>query len=160
MKYSITLVKITKNVSSPVSINFVSLACEPSLLVLRHDRCFGTIVTSARSLLRHDRCFGTIVASARSLLRHDRCFGTIVASARSLLRHERCFGTSIALARALLRHERFFARGKVRGLEQRESVRGQQGVWHLIISARLSANLSPLLVSNISAGRETRVLQR
>ena len=63
MKYSITLVKITKNVSGPVSINFVSLASEPSLLVLRHDRCFGTIVASARSLLRHDRCFGTSVSS-------------------------------------------------------------------------------------------------
>ena len=109
MKYSITLVKIAKNVSGPVSINFVSLASEPSLLVLRHDRCFGTIVASAR---------------------------------------------------ALLRHERFFARGKVRGLEQRESARGQQGVWHLIIRARPPANLSPLLVSNISAGRETRVSQR
>ena len=126
MKYSITLVKITKNVSGPVSINFVSLASEPSLLVLRHDRCFGTIVASARSLLRHERCFGTSVASARSLLRH----------------------------------ERFFVRGKVRGLEQRESARGQQGVWHLIIRARPPANLSPLLVSNISAGRETRVSQR
>ena len=126
MKYSITLVKITKNVSGPVSINFVSLASETSLLVLRHDRCFGTIVASARSLLRHERCFGTSVASARSLLRH----------------------------------ERFFARGKVRGLEQRESARGQQGVWHLIIRARPPANLSPLLVSNISAGRETRVSQR
>ena len=80
MKYSITLVKITKNVSGPVSINFVSLASEPSLLVLRHDRCFGTIVASARSLLRHDRCFGTSVASARALLRHDRCFGTNVSS--------------------------------------------------------------------------------
>ena len=126
MKYSITLVKITKNVSGPVSINFVSLASEPSLLVLRHDRCFGTSVVSARALLRHERCFGTSVASARSLLRH----------------------------------ERFFARGKVRGLEQRESARGQQGVWHLIIRARPPANLSPLLVSNISAGRETRVSQR
>ena len=126
MKYSITLVKITKNVYGPVSINFVSLASKPSLLVLRHDRCFGTIVASARSLLRHDRCFGTSVASAR----------------------------------ALLRHERFFARGKVRGLEQRESARGQQGVRHLIIRARPPANLSPLLVSNISAGRETRVSQR
>ena len=126
MKYSITLVKITKNVSSPVSINFVSLASEPSLLVLRHDRCFGTSVVSARALLRHERCFGTSVASARSLLRH----------------------------------ERFFARGKVRGLEQRESARGQQGVWHLIIRARPPANLSPLLVSNISAGRETLVSQR
>ena len=63
MKYSITLVKITKNVSGPVSINFVSLASEPSLLVLRHDRCFGTIVASARALLRHDRCFGTNVSS-------------------------------------------------------------------------------------------------
>ena len=126
MKYSITLVKITKNVSGPVSINFVSLASEPSLLVLRHDRCFGTIVASARSLLRRERCFGTSVASARSLLRH----------------------------------ERFFARGKVRGLEQRESARGQQGVWHLIIRSRPPANLSPLLVSNISTGRETRVSQR
>ena len=126
MKYSITLVKITKNVSGPVSINFVSLASEPSSLVLRHDRCFGTSVASARALLRHERCFGTSVASARSLLRH----------------------------------ERFFARGKVRGLEQRESARGQQGVWHLIIRARPPANLSPLLVSNISAGRETRVSQR
>ena len=126
MKYSITLVKITKNVSGPVSINFVSLVSEPSLLVLRHDRCFGTSVVSARALLRHERCFGTSVASARSLLRH----------------------------------ERFFARGKVRGLEQRESARGQQGVWHLIIRARPPANLSPLLVSNISAGRETRVSQR
>ena len=126
MKYTITLVKITKNVSGPVSINFVSLASEPSLLVLRHDRCFGTSVVSARALLRHERCFGTSVASARSLLRH----------------------------------ERFFARGKVRGLEQRESARGQQGVWHLIIRARPPANLSPLLVSNISAGRETRVSQR
>ena len=126
MKYSITLVKITKNVSGPVSINFVSLASEPLLLVLRHDRCFGTIVASARELLRHERCFGTSVASARSLLRHKR----------------------------------FFARGKVRGLEQRESARGQQGVWHLIIRARPPANLSPLLVSNISAGRETRVSQR
>ena len=63
MKYSITLVKITKNVSGPVSINFVSLASEPSLLVLRHDRCFGTIVASARALLRHERCFGTSVSS-------------------------------------------------------------------------------------------------
>ena len=143
MKYSITLVKITKNVSGPVSINFVSLASEPSSLVLRHDRCFGTIVASARALLRHERCFGTSVTSARALLRHERCFGTIVASARSLLRHER-----------------FFARGKVRGLEQRESARGQQGVWHLIIRARPPANLSPLLVSNISAGRETLVSQR
>ena len=124
MKYSITLVKITKNVSGPVSINFVSLASEPSLLVLRHDRCFGTSVVSARALLRHERCFGTSVASARSLLRH----------------------------------ERFFARGKVRGLEQRESARGQQGVWHLIIMARPPANL--VLVSNISEGRETRVSQR
>ena len=103
MKYSITLVKITKNVSGPVSINFVSLASELSLLVLRHDRCFGTIVASAQSLLRHDRCFGTIVAPARSLLRHDRCFGTTVASARPLLRHDRCFGTIVASARAFLR---------------------------------------------------------
>ena len=63
MKYSITLVKIAKNVSGPVSINFVSLASEPSLLVLRHDRCFGTSVASARVLLRHDRCFGTSVSS-------------------------------------------------------------------------------------------------
>lgn len=46
MKYSITLVKITKNVSGPVSINFVSLASEPSSLVLRNDRCFGTSVSS------------------------------------------------------------------------------------------------------------------
>ena len=42
MKYSITLVKITKNVSGPVSINFVSLA----RALLWHERCFGTSVSS------------------------------------------------------------------------------------------------------------------
>ena len=144
MKYSITLVKITKNVSGPVSINFVSLASEPSLLVLRHDRCFGTSVVSARALLRHERCFGTIVASARWLLRHDGCFGTMVASARALLRHERCFGTSVSSPA-----------GKYEALSN-----ASQREVNKTSGTSLLSNLSPLLVSNISAGRETRVSQR